>query len=218
MIARSRAIVLWLARYVIAPHGERESTLSARGCGGISTRRWASARPVSARAWRADPRPRRGRAAAALCAASLGGVGLLGAGAADATGGAQRFPAATLARTVPLSESGRLRLTSKKGFTLNERGSASGTISGLIYIHLHLVSDSRVTAEVNIYPRAGSLTGSGSASYRVVGGYAAFSGTLSITRGSGKYAHARASGLRFTGTIQRRDDSVTAQLSGRLSY
>jgi hypothetical protein len=119
---------------------------------------------------------------------------------------------------VSLSESGRLRLTSKKGFTLNERGLASGTISGSIYIHLHLVSQSRVTAEVNIYPRGGSLSGSGSAAYRVEGGHASFSGTLSITRGSGKYARARASGLRFTGTIQRRDDSVSVQLSGRLSY
>jgi hypothetical protein len=126
--------------------------------------------------------------------------------------------AAKLARTVSLRESGRLRLTSKKGFTLNERGTASGTISGTIYIHLHLTSDTRVTAEVNIYPRGGSLTGSGSASYHVVGGYAAFAGTLSITRGSGKYAHARASGLRFTGTIQRRDDSVAVQLSGHMSY
>jgi hypothetical protein len=125
---------------------------------------------------------------------------------------------AKLARTVSLSENGRLRLTSKKGFTLNERGTASGTISGSIYIHLHLVSDTRVTAEVNIYPRGGSLSGSGSASYHVIGGFAAFTGTLSITHGSGKYAHARSSGLRFTGTIQRRDDSVAVQLSGRLSY
>jgi hypothetical protein len=125
---------------------------------------------------------------------------------------------ATAARTISLNETGRLRLTSKKGFTLNERGSASGTISGSIYIHLHLVSQSRVTAEVNIYPQGGgSLSGNGSASYRVEGGHASFSGTLAITRGSGKYARARASGLRFTGTIQRRDDSVTVQLSGRLS-
>jgi hypothetical protein len=155
-----------------------------------------------------------------LCAASLGGfaAGPLGAGAAGATAGSQRSPVAKLARTVSLSESGHLRLTSKKGFTLNERGSASGTISGSIYIHLHLVSDSRVTAEVNIYPHSGSLSGSGSASYHVVGGYAAFSGTLSITRGTGRYARARASGLRFTGTIQRRDDSVAVRLSGRLSY
>lgn len=123
-----------------------------------------------------------------------------------------------MARTVSLNEAGRLRLTSKKGFTLNERGPASGTISGTIYIHLHLVSNSRVTAEVNIYPQGGSLTGSGSASYRVEGGYAVFSGTLAITRGSGKYARAHASSLRFTGKIQRRDDSVSVQLSGPLSY
>jgi hypothetical protein len=146
------------------------------------------------------------------------GVGVPGAGTADAKGVIQRRAVAKLARTVSLSESGRLRLTSKKGFTLNERGSASGTITGSIYIHLHLVSNTKVTAEVNIYPREGSLTGSGSASYHVVGGYAAFSGTLSITRGSGKYARARASGLRFTGTIQRRDDSVSVHLSGPLSY
>jgi hypothetical protein len=145
-------------------------------------------------------------------------AGVLGTGTAGATGEARHHAMAKLARTVSLSESGRLRLTSKKGFTLNERGSASGTIAGSIYIHLHLVSDTKVTAEVNIYPREGSLTGSGSATYHVVGGYAAFSGTLSITRGSGKYARARASGLRFTGTIQRRDDSVSVRLSGPLSY
>jgi hypothetical protein len=161
----------------------------------------------------------------ALCPAVLAsvGVGVVGvcvmsAGTAGAVGVDRRPAVAKLARTISLNESGRLRLTSKKGFTLNERGSASGTIAGSIYIHLHLVSRTKVTAEVNIYPREGSLTGNGSASYHVVGGYATFSGTLSITRGTGKYARARASGLRFTGTIQRRDDSVSVHLSGSLSY
>lgn len=126
------------------------------------------------------------------------------------------------ARTVSLQEQGSLHLTGKGhptlNQTLNEAGRASGTITGPLYIHLHLVSASKVKAEVNIYPSGGSLSGSGSASYHVVGGYAAFSGTLSITRGTGKYARARASNLRFTGKIQRRDDSVTVQLSGPLSY
>jgi hypothetical protein len=151
--------------------------------------------------------------------AALASAGVvLSAGTAGAKGVARRPVLAKLARTVSLSESGRLRLTSKKGFTLNERGSASGMIAGSIYLHLHLVSQTKVTAEVNIYPREGSLTGSGSATYHVVGGYAAFSGRLSITRGTGKYARARASGLGFTGTIQRRDDSVSVHLSGPLSY
>jgi hypothetical protein len=189
--------------------------LSERGSGATRAPYWPSGRVP-----RTHVRHRIGTTAATFCAASLAtlAVGGLGVGRAGATGGARRPALAKLARAVSLSERGRLRLTSKKGFTLNERGSASGTIAGSIYIHLHLVSDSKVTAEVNIYPREGSLTGSGSASYHVVGGYAAFSGTLSITRGSGKYARARASGLRFTGTIQRRDDSVSVQLSGPLSY
>lgn len=121
------------------------------------------------------------------------------------------------ARTLSLKESGRLRLTSKHGFTLNEQGTASGTIGGTIYIHLRLVTSSRVTAEVNIYTHGGSLSGSGSASYQVRGAVAAFSGALAVTRGSGSYGRAHASNLRFTGTIQRRSDAVTVQLTGPLS-
>jgi hypothetical protein len=127
-------------------------------------------------------------------------------------------PRARASRTLPLNESGRLHLTSKQGFTLNEQGSATGTITGAIYIHLHLTSTSKVTAEVSIYPSGGSLSGNGSAAYSVEGSVAAFTGTLSITRGSGKYANARASALRFTGTIQRRGDAVSVHVSGPLSF
>jgi hypothetical protein len=74
-----------------------------------------------------------------------------------------------------------------------------------------------VTAEVNIYPHGGSLSGQGPARYRVLGAYSYFSGSLSSTRGTGSYSHAQASGLHFTGTIQRRNDAVAVQLNGRLS-
>jgi hypothetical protein len=110
-----------------------------------------------------------------------------------------------------------LRLTSHHGFTLNEQGSASGTISGTIYIHLHVVSTNHVTAEVSIYPRGGSLTGYASASYHPSGAVASFNGTMSIARGSGRYSHAHGSGLSFTGTIQRSNDAVTVHVNGRMS-
>ncbi len=55
---------------------------------------------------------------------------------------------ARAAGTLSLRETGRLHLTSHRGFTLNEQGSTSGTVSGTIYIHLHIVSTNRVTAEV----------------------------------------------------------------------
>jgi hypothetical protein len=121
------------------------------------------------------------------------------------------------ARTIQVSETAHLHLTSHHGITLNLEGSASGTISGRIYIHLQLRSGGRVFAEVNIYPRGGSLSGNGTASYRVAGAYADFDGTFAVTRGTGKWAHARASGMRFAGSIQRRTDATSVTLSGKLS-
>jgi hypothetical protein len=130
---------------------------------------------------------------------------------------ASRAATARSSSTISLSETGHLHLTSHHGFTLNEQGSASGTISGTIYIHLNVVSTNRVTAEVSIYPHGGSLTGSASASYHPSGGVATFSGTMSVVRGTGRYSHAHGSGLSFTGTVQRSNDSVTVHMSGRMS-
>jgi len=124
---------------------------------------------------------------------------------------------AQAARTFNLSDYGRLHLTSHHGFTLNEQGSASGTISGPIYIHLTVTSTNRVTAEVNLYPHGGSLTGHATASYRPSGAVATFSGTMAVVRGTGSYRHARGSGLSFTGTVQRSNDAVTVHVSGRMS-
>lgn len=126
-------------------------------------------------------------------------------------------PVALAARTFSLNESGSLHATSKHNFTLNEQGSASGTITGAIYVHLTIVSTSRVSAEVNIYPRGGSITGYGTASYHRGSQTATFSGSASIGRGSGSYAHAHGSGLSFSGTIARSNDAITVHMSGRVS-
>jgi len=150
--------------------------------------------------------------------AAAASAGTLAAAEPLVTGAAGATPLARSARTISLSETGHLRLTSKHHLTLNEEGSATGTITGTIYIHLHIANNQgEVTAEVNIYPRGGSLSGTGSASYQVQGAYAVFLGKLSITRGTGSYAHAHASSLRFSGSIQRRNDAVAVRLSGPLS-
>jgi hypothetical protein len=126
-------------------------------------------------------------------------------------------PSALASRTFSLSDTGRLHLTSHHGFTLNEQGHASGTISGTIYIHLNVVSTNHVTAEVNIYPSGGSLTGYANASYHPSGGVASFNGTMYIARGTGRYSRAHGSGLSFSGTIQRSNDAVRVYVSGRMS-
>jgi len=175
---------------------------------------------VSSRSVRARLLGGRSRARVAVVAGIMPVAGLLvsvaGLGSTSAAGRIAA-PPAVAARTITVKETGRLHRTSSSGLRLNEQGSASGTIHGTIYIHLNVVSPSRVTAEVNIYPSSGSLTGSGSSSYRVNGGTASFSGKLSINRGTGSYAHAHGSGLSFSGTIQRLSGSVTVHLSGSFS-
>ncbi|HXC24159.1 MAG TPA: hypothetical protein VNU28_06210 [Solirubrobacteraceae bacterium] len=156
--------------------------------------------------------PRTALAAAVVSTGVAVAVASLGSGVAPAT--AAR---AIEARSFSLKETGNLRMTSKHEFTLNERGAASGTITGVIYVHLTVVSTSRVTAEVNIYPRGGSITGYGTASYHRGSETATFSGSASISRGTGEYAHAHGSGLSFSGTIARSDDAITVHMSGTVS-
>jgi hypothetical protein len=120
-------------------------------------------------------------------------------------------------RTFSLTETGHLHLTSHHAFTLNEQGSASGTIPGTIFIHLNVVSTNQVTAEVNIYPSGGSLTGKAIASYHPAGAVATFSGTMKIVRGTGKYSHASGTGLSFSGTVSRTNDAVTVHMTGQMS-
>ncbi len=152
-----------------------------------------------------------------LCAGLTGGLCALAAMLASAAVAPAMAPRAITARTFSLNDTGRLHLTSHHGFTLNEQGSASGTISGTIYIHLHVVSTNHVNAEMNIYPSGSSLTGYASASYHPSGAVASFNGTMSIARGTGRYSQAHGSGLSFTGMIQRSNDAVTVRVNGRMS-
>jgi hypothetical protein len=147
---------------------------------------------------------------AAVLVAAAWSTATLTASASDA-----HNPAARSAKAINLNESGSLHLTSKKGFTLNEQGPASGTVKGTIYVHLRIVSSSRVSAELSIYPSGGSITAHGSASYRKGRTSARFSGSMSIERGTGSYAHAHGSGLSFSGTIERSNDAVTVHVAGR---
>jgi hypothetical protein len=157
----------------------------------------------------------RARAGTLSLGAAALAVVLLGAVFADAT--ASRAAEARAASTVSLSDTAHLNRTSHHGFTLNEAGSASGTISGTIDIHLNIVSVNRVTAEVNLYPSGSSITGYATADYRSSGAVASFTGTMTIERGSGRYRGAHGSGLSFTGTVQRSNDAVTVHVSGRMS-
>ena len=161
-------------------------------------------------------RNRRSARLASLLAAT---AALLAATATDAPLGADgaTSPPARAARTVSVNEVGQLHLISKHGYTLNERGTASGTIKGTISVQLKIASTSRVTAEVTIYPAGSSIAGHGTASYHKGTTTASFAGSLTVEHGSGSYAHAQGSGLSFSGTIAESNDAITVHVSGRFT-
>lgn len=163
----------------------------------------------------ASRRSRKLRTATALSVVALLLLAPLSAGGRTSSSDG---PSARVSRTISLNETGHLHLTSKHNFTLNERGSATGTVAGTIYVHLTAVSSTRVTAEVNIYAHGASFSGNGNASYRRGSTTASFAGSMSINRGTGSYAHVHGSGLSFSGTIaESNHDAITVHVSGRVS-
>ncbi|HTC61161.1 MAG TPA: hypothetical protein VK691_13755 [Solirubrobacteraceae bacterium] len=142
--------------------------------------------------------------------ATAAAFGTAGAGAAG--------PHATAARTLDLNDSASLHKQNSHGLEVKEAGTAKGTLGGPLYLQLVLHGTRSVTAQVQVYPKGGSISGDANASYHVAGATASFSGTMTITKGSGTYAKAKASALSFSGTIQRSNDAVTVHVSGPISY
>ncbi len=150
---------------------------------------------------------------AALALGALATAAAFGGGAAGAAS-----PHAKAARSLTLDDSASLHLQNKHGVELKEGGTAKGTLGGPLYLQLKVTSTRSVTAQVQVYPSGGSVSGSAKASYHVSGATATFSGTMAITKGSGKYSKAKASALSFSGTIKRSNDAVTVRVSGKMSY
>lgn len=121
-------------------------------------------------------------------------------------------------RWLSIKEVGHLKRVGKgnTGFKLNEKGFASGTIKGTMYVQLHVTAVNKATVSVRVYPKGGSVKGYAIARYYAHGAYAHFSGALKITGGTGSFAGAHGKGLKFSGTIKRTNDAATVTLSGRM--
>jgi hypothetical protein len=157
------------------------------------------------------------RAGASRSARGLARRGALTIGCCCAALGFGAVAATASSSSIALKETASLKRVGKaKGFDLTEKGTAGGSLKGSIDLSLHVVSTNEVTASVSVYPKGGALYGSGSASYHVHGAYAEFSGTLSITKGSGSWSGAHGSNLKFSGKIERSNDNVSVSLSGAL--
>jgi hypothetical protein len=123
---------------------------------------------------------------------------------------------ARAARTLNVTDKANLHLTTTAGELLEEEGTATGALPGKIRARFKV--GATVSGSYTFYPRGGgSITGSGSARLHSTGTYASFGGTLTISHGTGRYAHAHERGGLY-GLVNRNTDALTVQTTGRLSY
>jgi hypothetical protein len=123
--------------------------------------------------------------------------------------------AARTARTERLSMSAHLRYLTARGAYLLEEGSASGPLAGIVKARVRFTAD--ISGSFEFYPHDGSISGYGSATLHESGTYVSFGGTVTITGGTGRYAHAHGGGGLY-GVYDRRTLALTIQTTGSLSY
>jgi hypothetical protein len=114
-----------------------------------------------------------------------------------------------------VNEYGSLQIQSHKGSTIDEKGVGWGTFNCSVVIALTL-SGTLVTANYTAYLQGGSISGTATAHiHSATTRAAAFSGTISLRRGTGTRAHASGT-AGFSGTINRTSYAMTTHITGRL--
>jgi hypothetical protein len=143
--------------------------------------------------------------------------------AATATGAGSRKPMETAlsahaAGLLNVHDEGRLRFVHASGSVIIDEGSVSGTFPGSVRVHFLYDGEPRVSAQFTISGRGGSI--SAHATGRLSSPTSpspSFSGHMTITGGSGRYAHVHGSGALF-GVYYRRSYGLTVQAIGKLPY
>jgi hypothetical protein len=116
-----------------------------------------------------------------------------------------------------LNETAQLRVVSRHGIVFNEQGPASGTFRGTLTLRL-TAKVTHVTIQFSANPSGGTLRGEGTANVQAEGEIGRVDGTVSITGGSGRYAHAHGSNLAITGTVNRHNYNLSIRVTGTMSY
>jgi hypothetical protein len=148
----------------------------------------------------------RRRATAVLCGAFAAGC------LATAT---QSVARAHAAHVLNATDTAHLHYISSSGSLLFDEGKATGTLPGSMRVHLNL--GTTFTGTFTISASGGSIEGHGSATPHGSGTYESFSGTLTVTGGTGRYAHAHGHGGLY-GTFDRDNYALVIKTTGSLTY
>ncbi len=158
------------------------------------------------------PIQKHGAVATALVCVALALAALDGSSSAS---GSPDGLAATTAHTLNVADTAHLHDVKSAGSALLEEGTATGGLPGPVKVEF--VVGATVSASFTIYARSGSIAGHGTGTLHSSGVYASFGGTMTVTHGTGRYAHARGHG-GFYGVMNRNTYALTVQTTGKLSY
>lgn len=127
-------------------------------------------------------------------------------------------PIARAAHTMTVKDEGNLHFVKSSGSTLIDEGHATGTLPATVRIHFVYNGNPIVSSHIYIYSSPGTilLSATGRLS-SPTNPNPSFSGTFTITGGSGRYAHARGGGKLY-GVYHRRSYGMLVQTQGTLRY
>jgi hypothetical protein len=120
------------------------------------------------------------------------------------------------ARTLNVTDTAHAHYVKEVGSMLLDEGTAKGGLPGHVSARFD-VGATAVSANFTIRARGGTISGHGAGKLHGVGATVSFGGTMTITHGTGRYAHARGHG-GFYGTLNRRTYATVIQTTGTLSY
>jgi len=197
------------------PSGARQDTVNAREDAGArrgGPQELSHRRGVPAHMGRSSVIGRRRSVA-------LIGTGILAAAmAAGASGSASGRPAARTARVLSVRDEGRLHFTKSSGEVIIDEGRASGSFPGWIRARFLYNGEPTVTAHFTISGAGGSISARGSGRLSSpTSPSPSFHGTMSVTGGTGRYAHIHGGGELY-GVYYRRSYALTVQAIGKLPY
>ena len=122
------------------------------------------------------------------------------------------------ARVLNVRDEGRLHYIRSSGEQVIDEGHATGTFPGWVKVRFVYNGEPTVGARFTIYGSGGSVSARGTARLSSpTSPSPSFKGTLTITGGSGRYAHVHGGGQLY-GVYYRRSYALTVQAIGKLPY
>jgi hypothetical protein len=122
------------------------------------------------------------------------------------------------ARVLHVRDEGRLHYVRSSGEQIIDEGHATGSFPGWVKVRFLYNGEPTVGARFTIYGSGGTVSARGTARLSSpTSPSPSFHGTMTITGGSGRYAHIHGGGELY-GVYYRRSYALTVQAIGKLPY